>query len=154
MTIKGVVYIDGSVTVGDGGIDEYNGQGVLYASGTITVSGKMCGKRNANSTDCDFSGWNPNTEMWILAAHGADASNNSILFPDSSGDKWEGGVYANNDLLLANNATIEGPMIAGGTDFSNNVTIKPFPVITSVPQGTPGNPNTYAQPNPPGGYSG
>jgi len=154
MTIKGVVYIDGSVTIGDGSVDEYNGQAVLYASGTITVSGKMCGKRLANNTDCDFSSWNPNTEMWILAAHGADASNNSILFPDSSGDKWEGGVYANNNLLLANNAVIEGPMIAGGTDFSNNVSIKPFPVITSVPQGTPGNPNTYAQPNPPGGYSG
>lgn len=154
MTISGVVYIDGSVTIGDGGIDEYNGQGVLYTSGTITVSGKMCGKRNAGLTDCDFSSWNPNTEMWILAAHGADASNNSIIFPNSSGDKWEGGVYANNNLSMANNATIEGPMIAGGTDFSNNVTIKPFPVITTVPTGTPGNPNTYAQPNPPGGYSG
>jgi hypothetical protein len=154
MTIKGVVYIDGSVTVGDGGIDEYNGQGVLYASGTITVSGKMCGKRNAGNTDCDFSNWNPNTEMWILAAHGADAGGNSIIFPNSSGDKWEGGVYANGLISLANNGTIEGPMIGGGADFSNNVSIKPFPVITSVPQGTPGNPNTYAQPNPPGSYSG
>ena len=92
--------------------------------------------------------------MWILSAHGVDASGNSILFPDSSGDRWEGGVYANGQIQLANNASIEGPMIAGGTTISNNVTLQPFPVITTLPLGAPGNPNTYAQTNPPGGYSG
>jgi hypothetical protein len=154
MTVKGELYIDGSVTIGDGSVDEYNGQATLYASGTITVHGTMCGKRNSTGTACDFTGWNPNTEMWILAAHGTDASGQSILFPDSSGDDWEGGVYANGLIQLANNATIEGPMIAGGTTISNNVTLQPFPVITNLPLGAPGNPNVYAQPNPPGAYSG
>jgi hypothetical protein len=32
--------------------------------------------------------------------------------------------------------------------------LRPFPVITNVPLGAPGNPNVYAQPNPPGSYSG
>jgi Tfp pilus assembly protein PilX len=154
MIVKGELYIDGSVTIGDGSVDEYNGQATLYASGTITVHGTMCGKRNPGGTACDFTGWNPNTEMWILAAHGTDANGQSILFPDSSGDDWEGGVYANGLIQLANNATIEGPMIAGGTTISNNVTLQPFPVITNLPLGAPGNPNVYAQPNPPGGYSG
>lgn len=152
MTVKGVVYIDGNVSIGDGSVDEYNGQATLYASGYITVSGTMCGKRNATNTACDFTNWNPNTEMWILAAHGNNGSGYSIVFPNNA--TWEGGVYATNSIDLSNNGTIEGPIIGGSATFSNNVTARPFPVITTVPLGAPGNPNVYAQPNPPGGYSG
>ena len=49
---------------------------------------------------------------------------------------------------------IEGPTIGGTFAFLNNVVLKPFPIITTVPLGAPGNPNVYAQPNPPSGYSG
>lgn len=152
MTVNGVVYIDGNVSIGDGSIDEYNGQATLYASGYITISGTMCGMRNAGNTACDFTNWNPNTEMWILAANGNNGSGYSIVFPNNA--TWEGGVYATNGIDLSNNGTIEGPIIGGTATFSNNVTAKPFPVITTVPLGAPGNPNVYAQPNPPGGYSG
>ena len=152
MTVKGVVYIDGNVSIGDGSVDEYNGQATLYASGYITVNGSMCGKRNAGNTACDFANWNPNTEMWILAAHGDNGSGYSVVFPNNA--VWEGGVYATNSIDLSNNGTIEGPIIGGSAVFSNNVTVNPFPVITTVPVGAPGNPNVYAQPNPPGGYSG
>ena len=38
--------------------------------------------------------------------------------------------------------------------MTNNMTAKPFPIITTVPIGTPGNPNVHAQPQPPTGYSG
>jgi Tfp pilus assembly protein PilX len=152
MTVKGVVYIDGNVSIGDGGIDDYNGQATLYASGTITVTGTMCGKRNVTNTACDFANWNPNTEMWILAAHGDDGTGNSVIFPNNA--TWEGGVYATNAINLSNNGTIEGPIIGGTASFNQNVTARPFPVITTVPLGAPGNPNVYAQPNPPGGYSG
>lgn len=152
MTVKGVIYIDGNVSIGDGSIDDYNGQATLYASGYITVNGTMCGKRNAGNTACDFANWNPNTEMWILAAHGDNGSGYSVVFPNNA--TWEGGVYATNTIDLSNNGVIEGPIIGGSAVFSNNVVLKPFPVITNVPVGAPGNPNIYAQPNPPGGYSG
>ncbi|HUZ80852.1 MAG TPA: pilus assembly PilX N-terminal domain-containing protein [Gaiellaceae bacterium] len=152
MTVNGVVYIDGNVSIGDGSIDEYNGQATLYASGYITVNGTMCGMRNAGNTACDFTNWNPNTEMWILAAHGNNGSGYSVVFPNNA--TFEGGIYATNSIDLSNNGTIEGPIIGGSATFSQNVTEKPFPVITSVPLGAPGNPNVYAQPNPPGGYSG
>jgi Tfp pilus assembly protein PilX len=152
MTVAGVVYIDGNVTIGDGSVDEYNGQATLYASGVVTVNGTMCGKRNGANNACDFSGWNPNTEMWILAAHGNNGSGYSVVFPNNA--SWQGGVYATNSIDLSNNGTIEGPIIGGSATFSNNVVAKPFPIITSVPLGAPGNPNVYAQPNPPGGYSG
>jgi Tfp pilus assembly protein PilX len=154
ITINGVIYIDGNVTIGDGAVDEYNGQATMYVSGYATIGGTMCGKRNATNTDCDFSAWDPNTEMWILAAHGDDGSGNSVVLPDSTGDRWEGGIYATNAIGVANNGTIEGPIIAGTFKTNNNFVVEPFPVITSVPLGAPGNPNVYAQPNPPGGYSG
>lgn len=152
MTVKGVVYIDGNVSIGDGSIDEYNGQATLYASGYITVNGTMCGKRTADGTACDFTNWDPNAEMWILAAHGNNGSGYSIVMPNNS--TWEGGFYATNSIDLSNNGTVEGPIIGGSAVFSNNVTAKPFPIITTIPLGAPGNPNVYAQPNPPGGYSG
>jgi Tfp pilus assembly protein PilX len=152
MTVAGVIYIDGNVSIGDGSVDEYNGQATLYTSGYVTVNGTMCGKRNAAGTACDFTNWDPNAEMWILAAHGNDGSGYSVVFPNNA--TWEGGVYATNSINLSNNGTIEGPIIGGSATFSQNVTAKPFPVITSVPLGAPGNPNVYAQPNPPGGYSG
>jgi hypothetical protein len=152
MTVKGVVYIDGNVSIGDGDVDEYNGQATLYASGYVTVTGTMCGKRTVDNSACDFANWNPNTEMWILAAHGDDGSGYSVVFPNNA--VWEGGIYSTNSINLSNNGTIEGPVIGGSAVFSNNVTVKPFPVITTVPLGAPGNPNVYAQPNPPGGYSG
>lgn len=152
MTVKGVIYIDGNVSIGDGSVDEYNGQATLYTSGYITVNGTMCGKRNADNTACDFSNWNPNSEMWILAAHGNNGSGYSVVFPNNA--TWEGGIYATNKINLLNNGTIEGPVIGGSADFNQNVVVKPFPVITSVPLGAPGNPNVYAQPNPPGSYSG
>lgn len=152
MTVKGVVYIDGNVSIGDGSVDEYNGQATLYASGYVTVTGTMCGKRNAGNTACDFVNWNPNTEMWIIAAHGDNGSGYSIVMPNNA--TWEGGFYATNSIDLSNNGTVEGPIIGGSVTFSNNVVTKPFPAITNVPVGAPGNPNVYAQPNPPGGYSG
>lgn len=152
VTIAGVIYIDGSVSIGDGSVDVYTGQGTMYISGYATINGTMCGKRNATNTACDFTDWNPNTTMWILAAHGDNGSGYSIVFPNNA--TWEGGLYATNGIDLSNNGTVEGPMIASTAVFSQNVTAKPFPVITNVPVGAPGNPNVYAQPNPPGGYSG
>ena len=152
LTVRGVMYIDGSAAVTNGAVNEYNGMATLDLSGSLSVNGMMCGKRNANLSDCDFTGWNPNTEMFIIGAHGVDASGNSVFLNNSA--KWEGGIYGIGVDYLSNNAVIEGPTIGGTFQFSNNVILKPFPKITVVPLGAPGNPNVYAQPNPPSGYSG
>lgn len=152
LTISGAMYIDGSATVSNGAVNEYNGMGTLYLSGSLYVNGMMCGKRNATLSDCDFSNWNPNTENFIVGVHGIDGNGEGVLLNNSS--KWEGGIYTNTKVVLSNNAVIEGPVVGGTFTFSNNVVLKPFPVITTVPLGAPGNPNVYAQPNPPSGYSG
>ena len=78
-------------------VNEYNGMGTIYLSGYLTVNGMMCGKRNAGNSDCDFTNWNPNTEMLIVGAHGQDASGRSVFLDNSA--KWEGGIYANRNRL-------------------------------------------------------
>jgi len=149
LTISGVIYFDGNVSVTNGAINEYNGQATLYATGVFSLNGKMCGKRNAAKTDCDFaaSGWNPNTEMLIVVAHGNDGLGNSVTFFNNA--RWQGGIYCQNTLNFNNNAVVEGPVLAGYVKFTNNVTATPFPVINTVPLGAPGNPNVYADPQPP-----
>lgn len=152
LTVRGVIYIDGNVSIGDGSVDDYNGQATIYTSGWVNITGKMCGARLANNTDCDFSNWNPNNEMLIIAAHGNDGSGNSVYL--ANGARWEGGLYAVNAINVQNGATVEGPMIGGTVIFNQTAVAKPFPVITTLPAGAPGNPNVYAQPNPPSSYSG
>ena len=73
LTVKGVIYIDGSVKVGGGTVKLYKGQASLYVSGTFIIdSTKLCAA--VSGTDCDFSlssGWNPNTALLDIAADGS-----------------------------------------------------------------------------------
>ena len=48
LTVKGVIYVDGNVTIGDGAVDQYVGQATLYVSGYVKVNGRMCGIRKSN----------------------------------------------------------------------------------------------------------
>ena len=89
----------------------------------------------------------------MIAAHGNDGNGSSFILSTSS-DAFQGGVYATNAIDMNNSGDLEGPIIAGTIYFGRDADVHPFPVITSLPEGAPGNPNLYAQPNPPGGYSG
>lgn len=149
LTIMGVVYVDGNITFAPaGGVASYTGEGTIYASGYMTLNGNMCGALDG-SGGCNFNvgspgGWDPNTNMMIVVAGGQDSNGNSISFLNSNGNQWQGGLYAQDHLAFANNANVEGPMIAGTISFNNNIQARPFPVITNVPVGAPGNPNVYA----------
>lgn len=151
LTVSGVIFVDGSITVNNGATNNYNGQASLYARGTFNMSGtnQLCGGVVAGS--CDFGAWNPNTELLIVAVYGS-AGGYSATFANSV--RFQGGVYATNAISVANSALLEGPIVASNVDFANSTQAKPFPVIDTVPQGTPGNPNVHAQPGPPGNFSG
>ena len=142
LTIRGVIFIDGNVTVGDTNAS-YQGTASLYINGTFTFSGNgatLC----ANAT-CDFTTWNPNTEMLIVIANG---SGNAISFAGNN-DNYQGGLFCNATSTISmsgNSGTIQGPMICGGFSFSNNVVLKPLPSITQLPLGAPLNPNVHAVP--------
>ena len=152
LTVKGVIFIDGSAYISNGSVNQYNGQASLYLSGTFMISGtaQLCAA--IASGNCNFGGWNPNTEMLMIVANGGTTGTNSIEIANSA--RIEAGLFATNNLEIHNSAQAEGPMIGAEVKFSNSTQIKSFPVINTVPAGTPGNPNVFAEPQPPYGFTG
>src|SRR3954452_1756418 len=70
LTIKGKLYIDGSVYSDNGVVDLYSGSATLFLAGTFTItnSTKICGA--TAGVLCDFSTWAPNSNMLLVVARG------------------------------------------------------------------------------------
>jgi hypothetical protein len=155
LTVAGTIYIDGSATVSNGTINQYNGQATLYLSGTLLVGNntKLCG--GISGSDCDFGSWNPNTEMLTIVTEGNGGSagtGNGILIDQNS--QFQGGLFAQSAVAFSNNSRSDGPIVGSTVELTNNVQNDQFPTVTIVPVGMPGNPIVYAQPNPPELFSG
>jgi hypothetical protein len=63
--------------------------------------------------------------------------------------EFQGAFYSTSSISLGNDAHSDGPMVGRTIVLANHVDTDPFPWITTVPPGLPGNPNVFAQPNPP-----
>ena len=154
LTVRGTIYIDGSATV-EGSLDQYNGQAAIYLSGTLYISGKLCG--GVSGGNCDFASWDPNTEMLTFVANGI-GPNGSVPNGDSiflaNNSSFQGALYATGNLDYGNNSYSDGPMVGSQIILSNNVSTQSFGTVTTVPVGQPGNPEVFAQPNPPQRFSG
>jgi hypothetical protein len=153
LTVSGTIFIDGSVTVDFGNQNvpiQYNGQGSLYLGGTFLLSNTKLCAGVANGT-CDFSSWNPNSEMLVIVANG-----NGGQVPDGDSIQlkssfFEGGLWATNAIELNTSSQTEGPMVGGNVILENTVYARTWPAVT-VPAGMPGNPVVYAQADPPSNY--
>jgi hypothetical protein len=137
------------------GTYQYNGQATIYLSGTLLMDNnvKLCG--GLSGGQCSFSAWDPNSEMLTFVANGSGGqagTGNGMRFANNN--QFQGGLFATYAIDLQNNVKTDGPMVASHVIMNNNVTSDPFPYISTVPAGMPGNPTVYAQPNPPQLYSG
>ena len=153
LTISGTIYIDGSAKISNNSLNSYDGQGTLYLSGTFRVTGSMCA--TISGSTCNFAGWNPNFDMFMVVANGSGGQVNtgdSILL--DNGDYWQGGLYGTNAVEFGNNVQVDGPIVGSQILLSNNLTTNSFPTINTVPVGMPSNNAVYAQPNPPQGFTG
>jgi hypothetical protein len=155
LTVRGTIFIDGSVQVSNDALNQYNGQGTLYLGGVFAIlnNSKLCG--GVSDDSCAFSAWNPNTEMFTIVTNGSGGvagTGNGILV-DNNG-QFQGGLFATASVAFMNNARSDGPIVGDTVILTNNVQTDAFPTITTVPVGMPGNPTVYAQPNPPQLYSG
>jgi hypothetical protein len=155
LTAYGTIFIDGSAKITNSQLNSYNGQATIYLSGTLLIANNtsLCG--GISGSNCDFSAWNPNTEMLTFVADGSGGqagTGNSILVDQNA--VFQGGLFATAGLDYRNNARSDGPMVGDVIKLNNNVQNDQFPTITTVPVGMPGNPAVYAQPNPPQLYSG
>jgi Tfp pilus assembly protein PilX len=144
LTIKGKMYIDGSVYTNNGVVNLYNGSATLYVSGTFSISGstKICG--STAGAACDFTTWTPNSNILVVVAHGDNGSGYSVAMANST--KWQGGFFAKNGIDLGQSSIDEGPMFASHINLSNSVQVKPLPAITNLPLGAPISPNVHAAP--------
>ncbi len=151
LTIKGKMYIDGSVYSSNGAVNLYSGSATLYLSGTfsITNSTKFCG--STAGAACDFTAWTPNSNILVVVAHGDNGSGYSIAMANTT--KWQGGFFASKGIDLGQSSIDEGPMFGTHINLSNSVTVKPLPAITNLPLGAPISPNVHASPARPS-YSG
>jgi Tfp pilus assembly protein PilX len=153
LTLTGTIFIDGSAKISNGALNTYNGQATLYLSGTFWANGSLCGAVSGSA--CNFSGWNPNTEMLTIVANGSGGQVNpgdSIQIANNF--SFQGALYGTNNVELGNNVNIDGPIVGSQIILSNNLATNAFPTITTVPVGMPSNPAVYAQPNPPQSFSG
>jgi hypothetical protein len=155
LTVKGTIYIDGSASVTNGLVNQYNGQSTLYLSGTFAMNNgsKLCG--GVSGSDCAFAAWDPNTEMLTIVAEGTGGLagvGNSIKI-DNNG-QFQGGLFGTGAVEFSNNARSDGPIVGSTVKFNNNVQNDSFPTITEVPAGMPGTDVIYAQPNPPEMFAG
>jgi hypothetical protein len=149
------MFIDGSLKLTNGSLNSYNGQATIYLSGTVYMNNntKLCG--GVSGSNCDFTAWNPNTEMLTFVTGGSGGlagTGNGILI--DNGGQFQGGLFSQYAVRFANNSRSDGPIVGSTMIFDNNVQNDQFPTITTVPVGMPGNPAVYAQPNPPQLYSG
>jgi hypothetical protein len=154
LLVQGTIFIDGSAKISNGAINTYNGQAALYLSGTFRGTGSLCAMSSGSS--CDFTTWNPNSEMLTIVANGNGGSNvnpgDSIMFDNN--EFFEGALYATNAVEFGNNMSVGGPVVGSQILLSNNLMTFNFPNVTTVPVGMPSNPAVYAQPNPPEMFSG
>lgn len=153
LTVRGVIFIDGSAYISNNAINRYDGLATLYLSGKFTISNsaQLCGAISAGN--CDFAGWDPNADnLGIIADGSGDVFGDTIIISNSS--RVQGSAYATGAVNIGNSAQFDGPMVAGTFRLQNSVQTHEFPTITSVPVGWPGNPTVYAEPQPPQNYSG
>jgi hypothetical protein len=153
LTVSGTMFIDGSAKVSNSAVNSYNGQATLYLSGTLRLTGSLCGKVSGSA--CDTVGWNPDYEMLMIVANG----NGSQVNPGDSiqmdnNFSYQGGLYGVNAVEFGNNDSVDGPIVGSQIILANNLTTNSFPTITEVPSGMPSNNAVYAQPNPPQGFTG
>jgi hypothetical protein len=159
LTVRGTIFIDGSVYVNNGVLNTYSGQATLYVSGSVLMKNStLCAQLNAAKTACDTVSWNPNAQLLCIVSNG-----NGSLAQDaqvSPGDSvqltsayFQGAVFATNDVDIQTTSGIDGPIVGSSVKLGQSVTTS-FPTITTVPAGMPSNPTVYAQPLAPTNYSG
>ena len=160
LTIKGTVFVDGSLYVDNGSINTYTGQGVIYLRGTLLIkNASLCGA--VYNGGCDLrtyqaspqQGWDPNSKLLCFVADGNGGQvpvGDSIQLVSAT---LQGAAYATAGLDLGTTSNVDGPLVGAPVMLGQSVTTS-FPSITLVPQGMPSNPTAYAYADSPTSYSG
>ncbi len=158
LTANGTIFIDGSAQIQNGAVNTYTGSATIYVSGTLLIKNSSMCQATSGGT-CTTTGWDPASRMLVFVVNG----NGSAGAPQSqvsSGDSVQlvsayaqGALYGTNAIDLGTTSQFDGPL-DGSTVSLGQSTSSSFPGLSFVPAGMPGNPEVYAQPQPPKLYAG
>src|SRR5207248_6099839 len=160
LTVKGTIYIDGSVYVQNGAVNLYRGQGVIYLGGTLLIkNSSLCG--GIYNGQCDMrayqsspaQGWDPNTNLLCFVGRGTGGQVTTGASTQLVSSNFQGAAYAAGSVEVGTTSNIDGPIVGYQVILGQSVSTS-FPAITIVPEGMPSNPTAYAQVDPPSSYSG
>jgi hypothetical protein len=162
LTANGTIFIDGSAKINNGEVNTFSGSSTIYVSGTLLIkNSKLCQATtgSGNNKTCTTSGWDPAQRMLVFVVNGTGsgaAPQNQVGAGDGVqlvSAYAQGALYATNAIDLDTTSQFDGPL-DGSTVKLGQSTSSYFPGLTFVPAGMPGNPEVYAQPQPPQLYSG
>ena len=149
LTVKGTIFIDGSITISPGATARYTGQGTIIASGTFGMKNStICATHPGYTGPCDFSAtspWDPGQAQLIIVAdgltgagsaqgQGSDFDPGDGIHLKSSG--FQGVLIANHSVTTDTTTQMQGPMISvydGVFAGQSNDLI--FPPIFAAPSG-------------------
>ena len=158
LTANGTIFIDGSAQIQNGSVNTYTGSATIYVSGTLLIkNSSMC--QGVSGGTCTTTGWNPAQRMLVFVVNG-NGSAGSPQSQVSGGDSVQlvsayaqGALYATNNIDLGTTSQFDGPL-DGMSVILGQSTSSSFPGLSFVPAGMPGNPEVYAEPQPPQLYAG
>ena len=149
LTVKGTIFIDGSITIAPGGTASYTGEATIVASGTFGMKGDtICATHPGYTGACDFtatSPWDPNQAALVIVADGLDgagaAQGQGSDFDPGEGIElksadFQGALIANHAIRNETTSRMQGPMISvydGVFAGQSNDLI--FPPILFAPSG-------------------
>jgi hypothetical protein len=155
LTVRGTIFIDGQAKVDNGQLNTYEGQGVLYLSGSFAVQNgsKLCAV--AAVGECDFTNWDSNSKLFAVVTNG----NGGIVLPGYSVligcyDRFQGAIFATNAVQFSSGAKHQGPIVASAFNLGSTVEVKPLGRLTRVPAGLPGQTPSGGAPQGPRDFSG
>lgn len=130
LIIQGTIFVDGDISMAQLIQANYSGRGVIYSSGTITMSNQV--------VLCPVTGgcgpnWDPNTDLLTFVA---GSSTDQYDFTIGNNSTFAGAVYTVNDFQAGNSSQLWGPIIARQINISNS-TLNNFPPIMKLMTGMP-----------------
>jgi hypothetical protein len=152
LTVKGTVFIDGSVTIDSVGytgnpVFKYNGLATLVVSGTFAAkSAKLCAVISGNDCDRAAGAWDPTQNALVIVADGdganggAESQSNIVASGIGialvTGASFQGGLMANKTIKTEQTATQHGPMISVYNQvLSGQTGTNTFPAFDFAPTG-------------------
>jgi hypothetical protein len=129
LTIAGTIFIDGNIVFQNSAKATYQGKATLYASGKITFdnSNDVCGDPLCGED------WDPLQNLLALVAGEAEAADGIDMVNST---RFQGALYAVNDIRQRNATVVWGPQIARQIYLMNSVENHYVPlgtILTGMP---------------------